>query len=104
MTGPEILLVFPRDEVHLPIPFKQQGSIFLQETQLLACQVETVDLADLFKREYMFHVERYLIRLIIKIETSAGVTPLMRMAWPMDRGFIRLSFSLPSLLSDFTPA
>jgi hypothetical protein len=37
---------------------------------------------------------------IINTDTSAGVTPLMRMAWPMEAGRTLVSFSLASLLRD----
>jgi hypothetical protein len=35
----------------------------------------------------------------IRMETSDGVTPPMREAWPIDSGFTLLSFSLPSVES-----
>jgi hypothetical protein len=33
------------------------------------------------------------------METSEGVTPLIREAWPIDSGFTLLNFSLPSVES-----
>ena len=50
----------------------------------------------------MFHVKHHLISEIMSTDTSAGVTPLMRMACPIEAGRTRASFSRASLLSDLS--
>ena len=48
----------------------------------------------------MFHVEHYDLIDIRRTVTSAGVTPLIREAWPIEYGLIFDNLSLPSVLSD----
>lgn len=48
----------------------------------------------------MFHVEHHDLIDIRRTVTSAGVTPLIREAWPIEYGLIFDNLSLPSLLSD----
>ena len=104
MASPKVLLIFSRYKVYFRIPLAKQVGILLKCLKLLRRKMQSVCPARVVEGYGLFHVKHHLIMLIISMETSAGLTPLMRIAWPIDRGRILPNFSLPSLLMDFTAA
>ena len=80
MSGPDVPLVLPGNKVYLLVPFQKSPHIRLHQRQLTLTDREAISTAQSRQFKSMFHVKHHLMSAIISTETSAAVTPLMRIA------------------------
>lgn len=94
MVWPDVGLVLSGNKVDARVPFLEQVMILNQFSKLSFIECETVADYDVLPPQPVFrcpqfgglHVELSALRAIKSTDKSAGVTPLIREAWPIDRG------------------
>ena len=98
VTEPDVPDILSGNEIDLRIPFHQQSGIRGEQILLSLIERGAITPANVNKGavgvsqrapQFLFHVKHDRRRLIISTEISAGVTPLILEACPIDLGLTR---------------